>query len=170
MIMRARNRPERAGKHPCVAARLAADQKGATLVEFALILPILAALTLGTIDFAQGFAEKFRLEQAAQRTIEMALARSVVESDYKYLEAEAAAAANVPVSQAKVTTWLECERGAPAAFDGECAEDQMVARYVRIRIEGFYKPQFQWGPLGRIVGVSNNGTVPLTVAAAVRVQ
>jgi len=62
--MRSTSHPRR---HPRAgAARRRRDQRGAALVEFALVLPLLAMIVLGTIDLGRVFTLQNRLKNAAQ--------------------------------------------------------------------------------------------------------
>ncbi len=53
------------GPEPLKARRAASD-RGAALVEFALLLPFLAILVFGTVDLGRGFQMKNRLTNAAR--------------------------------------------------------------------------------------------------------
>jgi hypothetical protein len=146
------------------------DRRGASLIEFALVLPVLALLVMGVIDLGQGFAHRFRLDQAAQQTIEMASV-GAVGSDYEYLRPHAAAAAGVPLAQVTLDQWLECNGSRMATFDETCPTGQLLARYVRIDVADFYQPQFPYGPLGNAFpGRQPNGTIEIGGRATVRVQ
>ena len=48
------------------AATLVKDDRGSTLVEFAIVLPILVVFAVGIYDFSSAFNEKQRIAQAAQ--------------------------------------------------------------------------------------------------------
>jgi Flp pilus assembly protein TadG len=156
---------------------LDADERGVTLVEFGLFFPILALLLLGTIDLGRGLATKFGLEQAAQRTIELAtLGSTTTRTDYTFLKAEAATAAGVPVAQVTLDQWLECTPaggGTPtraATFNSTCAAGQQSARYVKITIYKDYTPNFASIPYIGSIATNPNGTMRLTADAGVRVQ
>lgn len=49
---------------------LISDERGAALIELALVAPILAALVAGMIDISTAYSRKLALEQGAQRAIE----------------------------------------------------------------------------------------------------
>jgi Flp pilus assembly protein TadG len=166
----------RARRSAAPDADIRSNERGVTLVEFGLFLPILALLLLGTIDLGRGLATKFALEQAAQRTIELAtLGSTTTRTDYTFLKAEAATSAGVPVAQVTLDQWLECTPagGTPtraATFNSTCATGQQSARYVTITIYQDYTPSFASIPyIGRLA-TSANGTMRLTADAGVRVQ
>lgn len=145
------------------------DQRGTSVIEFALFAPIVALMVMGIVDFARGFSAKFTLESAVQRTLEKAVVGSI-QADYQYLRNEAAQAAGVPVANVTVTNWLECNGVKNPSFTGICTdEDAHVARYLQIRIQSNFRPSFNYGPL--MQGSANaNGNVPIFAQSAVRVQ
>jgi len=57
------------------------NQRGSQLVEFAFILPFLAVMTVGVIDFAQGFLLKQKLTNAAREGARIAVELSPVDID-----------------------------------------------------------------------------------------
>ena len=158
------------------ARRLARDDRGASLVEFGLFFPILALMVLGTIDLGRGLATKFALDQATQRTIELANLGNRALADYSFLRTEAATAAGLPVAQVTLDQWLECRTAAGATrretnFNGVCATGEQSARYVTITIWQDYSPMFAKIPyLGRRLGAGANGNIRITADSGVRVQ
>ena len=146
------------------------DQRGASLIEFALFAPILAFMVMGVSDIAMGYSQRLTLESAAYRALEKVAVGSV-RSDYSYLRAEAATAAGVPESNVTVDSWLECDRVRQADFNGICPDGQMVSRYVQITVNKSYRPRFDYGPLGLgFAGRSTDGSIALSASAAMRVQ
>ncbi len=157
-------------------AAFAPDERGASIVEFGLLFPILAIMVLGTIDVTRGIATRFALEQAAQRTIEIASLGNRTQLDYSFLRAEAAAAAGVPLTNVTLDQWLECRTAAgvstrQTSFAGNCPADQQSARYVEIRMYRDYMPSFAYGPFASgFAGAQPNGSIRLWADAGVRVQ
>ncbi|HEX8193947.1 MAG TPA: TadE/TadG family type IV pilus assembly protein [Allosphingosinicella sp.] len=154
---------------------LVRDEGGATLIEFALVLPLLALMLLGTIDLGRGLATKFHLEQATQQTIELANLGGRPLASYGFLVTEAASAASVPAAQVTLDQWLECRTAAgatrrEASFTGSCAATEQTARYVTITIWKDYIPMFPSIPLLGAVGSGANGAIRLTADSGVRVQ
>ena len=141
------------------------DEQGATIIEFAIVAPVLAALAMGIIDLGRGVAEKVRLQQAANRAIEMAQGNPAL-TDYSFIASEAAAAAGVPESQVQVTRFLECD-GVPASISAGCALGQQSAYYVQVFVETRFVPSFG-SQIYRTL--RSDGTISLTGRAAVRVS
>ena len=152
-------------------ARLRRDEKGASVIEFALFAPVLGLMVMGISDLAMGYSTKLRVEGAIFRSLEKVAVGSAsgpaaVQNDYSFLATEAATAAGVPVSQASVDQWLECNRVRQSAFTGTCPDGQDTARYVQVTINTSYTPRFSYGPLIP----TSNGVVPIEANASLRVQ
>lgn len=157
--------------------RLGRDERGTSVVELAVILPVLALMTTGIVDLSNGISTRLGLHRAVHETLEMAAAHRVrlgtnaTETNYDFLKAAAAKAANVPEDNVIMSNWLECDGVEQPDFYGNCAPDQTIARYVQIHIDTKFKPTFDYGPLGRASGFADaDGTIPLFAEAAVRIQ
>lgn len=50
--------------------RLLRNERGAAIVELALVAPVFALLTVGVVDISNAYSKKLALEQGAQRAIE----------------------------------------------------------------------------------------------------
>ena len=150
-------------KHGALA-RLARDQKGATLIEFGLSLPIMVLIVVGISDVSMGYSRKLTVEAAIFRTLERAHAREA-NNNFTWMQAEAAAAAGVPTSQVTVDSWLECNRARQTSFTGSCPNGSETGRYVSVNINTTYTPRFGYSPLA-----TSNGTVPIQAGAALRIQ
>lgn len=118
---------------------LARDERGTSLIEFGFLVPFLALLTMGVIDLSRGLAERFAIQQAVNRGLELVQSRPAVanpdsgEVDYAFVRTEVATAAGVPQGQVTLTRWLECD-GAEQDVNGTCTDGQDVARYLRVRV------------------------------------
>lgn len=144
------------------------DARGTSTIELALIFPIGLMLVLGAIDSSLAFAEKLRVEAAASRAIEQITAFSRVKTDYTASRAEAAAAANVAVSDVTVTYWLECNNVVQGSFTASCASSSdQIARFVKVSISGKFMPAVNYG---RFLATDANGFVRVLGDASVRIQ
>lgn len=141
------------------------DERGTSMVELALVAPILAVLTIGMIDLSNGFSEKLRLEQAAQRAIEKVMNGRANRTTLEALKAEAADVASVPLSNVTTDNWLECNGVRAANYDTSCSSGQAFARYLSVRITKTYTPFFNYKFHSRA-----ENTYSLTGAATVRIQ
>jgi Flp pilus assembly protein TadG len=149
--------------------RLRDDQRGNSLIEMALVAPLLGALVVGTLDISDAVSEKLALEQSAQRVVEYVQRSGYQTSDNAALIAEAKTAAGAG-STASVTAWLECNgNGVHLNFDtGTCSNASVpYARYAEITVRKTFTPQFgtRFFP-----GANADGTVNVSATAGVRVQ
>jgi Flp pilus assembly protein TadG len=136
------------------------------LVEFAAVAPFVAMLFIGIADLGRGYITRFALQQAANRTLELAV-QGTTSSDYTFLRQEAATAAGVPLANVTLAQWLECNGGTPRAYDSTCNDGEQIARYVRITINSVFRPLFT--TMG-YANVNPDRSVPISARAALRVQ
>src|SRR5690242_2997078 len=50
--------------------KLLRSQKGAAIIELAMVAPVFALMTIGIVDMSNAYSRKLSLEQGAQRAIE----------------------------------------------------------------------------------------------------
>lgn len=122
--------------------RIAADERGATLVEMGLVAPFLASFIIGMVDLSNGYSARLQLEQAAQVAIEKVQAYQTTTSTYDTLKAEAATAAGVDQSAVKVSYWLECNGVKQADYNATCGTNA-YARWIQVEITKTYSPTFK---------------------------
>ena len=146
---------------------LASDERGVSVIEMAFLAPILAAFTAGIGDLGTAFAQRFALQQAVHRTLEMAHQAGPIGGTYNYLAAEAATAASVPVADVTVTQWAECDGVDAGSFTATCTAAQEMSRFVRLQISCTYSPMFSGMPF---TNRNTDGSVPLNAVATMRVQ
>ena len=149
------------------------DERGTSMIELALVAPVLAIMLMGVIDIAMGYSRRLTIEQAAYRALEKVTV-GTVQSDYSFVETEARAAltaARITPTSVVVDKWLECGRARAASWDDICPAGQMISRYVKVTIVANYRPKFNYGPLGTAFGRrTSDGNIALTAATSVRIQ
>ena len=148
-------------------ARLARDERGASIVELALVAPVMASLLIGMVDLSRAYSYKLKLEQAAQRAIEKIQQYQTTTSTYGTLQSEAAAAAGVPASNVVIDYWLECDGTRAASYNSSCTTGQTYARWVQVDVTGTFTPLFA---SKRYPGANANGTFTLHGIAGMRTQ
>jgi Flp pilus assembly pilin Flp len=146
---------------------LARDERGTSLIEFGFLVPFLALLTMGVIDLSRGLAERFALQQAVNRGLELVQARPAVASatssdvDYSFVKNEVETAAKeIGKETVSVTLerWLECNGGDPKAINATCADGEDVARYLRVRVTKNFIGEFYYK------------TIPMAASGTLRTQ
>lgn len=142
---------------------LSRDDRGAVIVELAIVAPMIALLTVGIVDMSNGFSRKLKIEQAAQRSIEKIMNTSASDTIENTLAAEAAAQANVPLDNVTVAYRLECD-GVVTDAD-ECGEDQESSQWISVTVTDKYEPMFA----RHFGGINGDGTYHLEATAGVRI-
>lgn len=145
----------------------AADERGASVIELALVMPVLASMLIGMVDISRAYSAKLQLEQAAYRAVEKVQQYQTTESTYSTLYTEAATAAGVATSAVTVDYWLECNGTRQAVYDSVCPSGQAYTRYVTVSIQKMFTPMFGSRYFPR---ANANGTYTLTGRAGLRTQ
>jgi Flp pilus assembly protein TadG len=147
---------------------LRSDERGNSFVEMGLVLPLLTAVLVGSVDISRAVSARLKLEQAAQRTIELVQASTYKTSQNSTLQSDAQTAAGAG-STATVTSWMECDyNGTHLDYDtGTCNTGQSYQRYVKVSISQKFTPMFgtKYFP-----GANSDGTYTLTGVAGLRTQ
>jgi Flp pilus assembly pilin Flp len=156
---------------------LAGDERGASIIEMALVAPFLATLVIGMIDISRGYSAKLKLEQVAQRTIEKAMQGMQGDDTteiFETLQEEAAEIAEVDENDVEVRYWLECNGVSqnsspstmPADYEKVCDPGVRYSRHLNVKIEKAYTPMFatKW------LGSNSDGSFTLVGESGLRVQ
>ena len=152
---------------------LAQDERGASIIEMAMAMPVLASLLIGMVDISRAYSAKLQLEQAANRAIEKVQQYQASESTYTTLQTEAGDAAraagfsNVADSDVVIDYWLECNGTRAANYDSNCSSGQTYARWVTVDIPGTFTPMFS---SRRWPGANTDGSFTLHGKAGLRTQ
>lgn len=144
--------------------RLRDNERGAAIIELALVAPILATMTIGVIDLSNAFGRKLALEQAAHRAIEKIMNTTASDTVEATLQNEAAKQANVSASNVEVTFRIECNGSETQADD--CAEGETMSQWINVEVTDTYTPMFsktyEW--------MSGSGVFNLKGEAGIRTQ
>jgi len=153
---------------------IAHDQRGTSVIEMGLALPLLGFMLVGMVDLSSGFAAKLKLEQAAQSTVEDVQQRgythntTTTPTSLDAIEDEAEARAGTG-AVATATAYRECSTSTArtkVAWTESCASGATTALYVSVSLAKTFTPMFSL----RLTGANANGTYSLTGAAALRIQ
>lgn len=155
---------------------LARDRSGNSIVEMSIVLPVLVLLVCGAIDLGLAFLGQIRVQQAASRTMEMALAYKVPNPQLSttIIHDEAATAygysttigTDLTQSQAVVADmWLECGGVRSANYTDTCSTGA-PARYASVTIKDTYAWLFE----SIVTTDVTPYNIPLKGYAVVRIQ
>jgi Flp pilus assembly protein TadG len=145
-------------------SRLRRCERGVSIIELGLVMPLLSIMLVGLVDVASCFSAQMTIQQAAARSLER-VQTSGSTTDFAYVRTEAAAAAGVAESQVTLDSWLECDNVRQAATVVTCTSTQISAKYLQVSISSTYTPYFPFSPLGTRQA---DGKVGLSAASAVR--
>lgn len=147
------------------------EERGASIIELALTLPILGFLLLGSVDMGMGYTKRLSLQQAANRTLEMGVVRGEVNSSYSYLQDVGASVSGQPSSNVTIDNWLACDNVRQSSFDGTCGSSEQTARYLSVKIVGSYQPVINYAGLATRFGQSDVArSVTIGGSSVVRIQ
>ena len=152
---------------------LAQDERGASIIEMAMAVPVLASLLIGMVDISRAYSAKLQLEQAANRAVEKVQQYQASASTYDTLKAEAGTAAraagftSVADNDVVIDFWLECNGTRQSDYNTTCTSGQTYARWVTVDIPGTFTPMFS---SRRWPGANSNGTFTLHGRAGLRTQ
>ena len=155
------------------------DERGASLIEMGLLLPVMATVVIGVADVSRAYSQKLLLEQAAYRAIEKVQQYQSAESTYDTLKNDVVSASSdagftdVTASNVTVDYWLECNGvrqgdGTPGnGYDAVCASGQNYARWISVDVTHDFTPMFA---SNRWPGSNTNGSFTLHGRANLRTQ
>ncbi|HEX6784546.1 MAG TPA: TadE/TadG family type IV pilus assembly protein [Sphingomicrobium sp.] len=143
------------------------NERGAAVVEMAMVAPVLALMTIGVIDMSNAYSKKLALEQGAQRAIEKIMNTTETSTVEATLANEAVCQVNgwttsggvttcntSPITTSNVTvTWrLDCVNGPTtlsqsttdsSVYDGYVAAcTGTKVGYVQVTVTDKYTPLF----------------------------
>ena len=170
---------------------LGRDERGAAIIELALVAPVFALMTIGIVDMSNAFSRKLALEQAAQRAIEKVMQTTQLSTVQDTLKNEACdqvdgvnadgTCKNTPITTNDVTVTFrqECtdSSGAVTAhtstdadtFDSFTCDASAVkeAKYIAVTVSSKYSPLF---PVHFFGFDNSDGGYDLSATAGVRTK
>ncbi len=147
-------------------SRLARDNRGVAVIELAFVAPVLALMVVGVVDMSNGMGQKLKLEQAAQRSLEMVMHTTGDTTADAAIVSEVMDEAGVEASQVEVRRRLECNGVDVADITQNCPDGEIEARYFVVSIDDTYEPMF---PL-HFAGLNDDGAYEIRAVAGMRVK
>ena len=174
-----------------IVRNLLRDQRGAAIIELALVAPVLAVGVIGIVDLSNAYSRKLALEQGAQRAVEKIMQTTSYSTVESTLTTEAVCQVNgmnndgtcksSPITSSNVTvTWrLQCTSSS-GAVTNQTSNDSTTfdtfvcpagtatqAKYVQIALTDKYTPMF---PIHFASFTSADGTYHLSATAGMRTE
>lgn len=152
------------------------DKRGAVIIEFAFVAPILALLTIGVVDMSNAFGKKLMLEQSAQRSIEKIMQTTGELTVEETIANEAVCQYNgtnssgtcktSPITTANVTVSHRLECNGVVTTNDDCASGETESRWVQVTVWDDYEPMF---PV-HFSGIGSNGKYRVQAIAGMRTE
>jgi Flp pilus assembly protein TadG len=166
------------------------SERGAAVIELAMIAPILGLMIIGIVDMSNAFSKKLALEQGAQRAIERIMQTTADDTVTATLKDEVCKQVdgidasnnckNTPITSSNVTVTyrLECtdaggtittqtNTDADTVDTYTCAGGTVSeARYIEVLVTDTYTPLF---PI-HFSFINGDGTYHLSATAGMRTQ
>jgi hypothetical protein len=146
------------------------DQAGASVTEFAAVLPFIAMLFAGSVEFSNGFGKQMDLEQAAQRAVDLAVVRPPTANsttELAHIKTEAETVSGEPSGNVTVELFRECNEVKQATYGANCGSGQRQADFVSVEIRGTYSRWIDWK---KFDGRTSGSTPTIRGQASARVR
>ncbi len=120
--------------------RLRRESRAVAAVELAIVLPVLAIMALGAVDFVRGFTFKLKLQQYAQSGADFVVANGETLPTAAQVQDQVVTISGLNASDVNVTLWTECNQARQSAY-GTCpgASDNKVS-FMQILVTKSYQP------------------------------
>jgi Flp pilus assembly protein TadG len=169
---------------------LRSNERGAAIIELAIVAPVFALMTVGVVDMSNAFSRKLALEQGAQRAIEKVMQTTGDTTVEDTIKTEAVCQVDgtdatgncktspITASNVTVTYRLECTDASGAVtaqtntdsttFDTyTCAGGTVTeAKYIQVAVTDTYTPLF---PI-HFGAINGDGTYHLSATAGMRTK
>ncbi len=164
--------------------KLLDNERGAAIIELAIVAPIFALMTIGIVDMSNAYSRKLALEQGAQRAIEKIMQTTQDDTVAGTLQTEAVCQVNgtnssgvcnsgpITAADVTVTDRLECVNPdgsivVMADPTDDCAANQTETRYIQVTVNDKYTPMF---PIHFSGLNTSDGTYHISATAGMRTQ
>ncbi len=143
--------------------------RGAAVIEFALIAPVLLLMVVGAIDIGTFIYQKMQLQSAARAGAQFAIQSDASISDSAGIANAAQIASELDFTGVTLTTtqFCACSDGIESAVDtsgsctGTCAGGEFPGLYVRVNLKGDFTPLFPIQGISNLVSSTGGGVSDL---------
>ena len=154
------------------------EERGAAIIELAIVAPVIALMTVGVVDLSNGFGTKLRVEQAAQRSVEKVMQTTGITNVETTIANEAICQFNgtldngtcktapLTADNVAVVHSLYCNNGATPVATDDCPDGQTESKWIKVTVTTEYKPMF---PL-HFTGIDANGKYRIQASAGMRTE
>lgn len=138
-----------------IIRRLKDNQAGSTVIETALVLPVLLGLTLGSFDVSRMIARQSELQKAANEAGDIALAKKPT-SDAQKATVKSVIMTSTGLTQDKVSvsTVYRCGTGSSFVIDAAACGTGTFSTYVQVTLTDNIAPFWVQYGLGSSIPLS----------------
>jgi Flp pilus assembly pilin Flp len=131
------------------------DQRGAVLVEMAMITPVLATMMVGAFDVSRAVARQTELQEVAAEFSAVAMATTLTQDSLQSLREIAAQSAGIETDKVAIQANTRCGTDPEFLEAGEdCNDDEEEADFLTISIEDQYVPIWTQFGIGGAIDLS----------------
>jgi hypothetical protein len=129
-------------KIPTLLRSLAAENRGAMIVETAVVAPILILLALGGFEISQIVSRQHELQSGISEAEAIALAANAgATTDTPALESILEESLSLSDDEVTIVMLYRCNANTTLVDDPDsCGEDDVVSTYLRITLQDVYSP------------------------------
>lgn len=154
------------------------EERGAAIIELAIVAPVIALMTVGVVDLSNGFGTKLKVEQAAQRSVEKVMQTTGITNVETTIANEAICQFNgtnangtcktapLTADNVAVVHSLYCNNGATAVSTPDCPDGETESKWIKVTVTTEYKPMF---PL-HFTGIDAGGKYKIQASAGMRTE
>ena len=138
-------------------------QRGASLLELAVVLPILLLLSIGAVDFARAYYLGIEVASAARAGAQYGAQNAGTTTDIAGMEAAATADASNVTGLTPSASWgCMCSDGsgqsASCGSPPSCGSGTQQVNYVTVNTQATYTPLIHWPGIPSTITLSNSVT------------
>lgn len=144
--------------------RLLRSERGNSVIELGLALPLLITLAMGGVDAVAGFGSKIELQQYAQSGADYVVAAGQEVPSTAEVKSEVVATSGLDASAVTVTSFTECNQ-IPLQAKGVCANASALrADYMTITVTDTYEPILKIDGMVDFIGTTTlKGSVTIRI-------
>lgn len=148
---------------PSLASSLRKDVEGSTVIETAIVAPVLIAMALGTFDVSQMIARQHHLQSGAGDTESIVLAvASGSATDAATVKSALANSLGLAQDKISVEKVYRCNFQTSLSTSNSCSDGQKVSTYVRVTFTDSYTPLWTKFRVGRAMTYTVKRTVQVS--------
>lgn len=143
--------------------RLRGDREGSTVIETAIVAPVLITMALGTFDVSQMFARQHNLQAGAADAESIVLAVSSGNAtDISTVKSALVNSLGLPESKVNVEKVYRCNFQTTLSTTNSCSDGQKISTYVRVTFTDTYTPMWTKFRVGNPMAFTVRRTVQVS--------